>query len=247
MSPRRLLALVLCAGSVVTTDAAAAPREVSVTGSRVHVRDLVPNTDEAVAGIDLGPAPLPGASRLIGRADIIAALAGHTAPRSLPTMVRVVRKMHKLVPAELDGLVRASLAPDALHAGVSLRAVRSEHAIDVAEGWTRVTVEVPRAPKKVGVFATTAVVTFLQDAQPVDRVFVPVDLDVSVEGATFDAPRGRPLTLVLRRSLLEIRVAALASADADVGDPLPVKVRDSGKTLRARLTSRDEALAMEQP
>jgi hypothetical protein len=247
MSPRRFFALALCALSVATVDAGAAPREVSVTGGRIHVRDVVPNADAAVADIDLGPAPLAGASRLIGRADILAALDGHPAPKTLPTVVRVLRKVRHLAPAELDALVRDSLAPDALHAGVSLHAVRSDHAVDVAEGWTRITVDVPRPPKKVGPFATTAVVTFFQDALTLARLYVPVDLDVDAEGAAYDCPRGHAVTLVLRRDLVEIHVAAQGIADADVGDPLPVKVRDSGKTMRARLTSRDEALALENP
>jgi hypothetical protein len=228
-----------------STNAFATPREVTVTGIRVHVRDLVPGAESGVADVDLGPAPIAGASRLISRADILTAVAGHPAPSAVPEMVRVVRKTRHVTPPEMDAIVRASLPPESLRAGVSLGAVHSDRAVEIADGWTHVDVATPRTPKKVGPFATSAIVTFFDDAQVLARIPVPVTLTVSAEGAAFDSPHGRPLTLVVRRSLVEVRVSARAGADADIGDLLPVQVPLSGRTLRARLVSKDEALALE--
>ena len=74
---------------------------------------------------------------------------------------------------------------------------------------------------------------------------VPVDLLVSEDGAAYDAPRGAAVTLIVRRGFVEIRAAGFAGADADVGDPVPIQLRPSGRIVRARLSSRDEAIAME--
>jgi hypothetical protein len=105
---------------------------------------------------------------------------------------------------------------------------------------------VPRAPKKAGPFMTMAVLSFFgADAEVLARVPVPIELGVSADAITFDTSRGNPLTLVIRRPLVEVRIGAFAGADADIGDPVPVQLRPSGRVVRARLLSKDEALAVE--
>lgn len=230
------------------TAAADPPRDVAVTGTRVHLGDLLANVDATEAAVDLGPSPAAGGSRLVSRAEIVSLLnAQHLAPpAAIPDAVRVVRRARHLQPAELEVIVRDAIGSRPLGRGVSLTAVRIPRAVDVADGWSNVEVDVPRAPKKVGAFTTTAIASFFTRAgEVIGRVAAPVELTVSPNGALYDSTRGSAVTLVLRRGLVEVRAAGVAMADADVGDVVPVQLRPSGRVLRARLITTDEALAVE--
>jgi len=234
--------------SLAPSAAAAPPQEVTVTGSRVRVGDVAPNVDAAVAAIDIGPSPSPGASRLVTKNDIEAALTAKVipVPAALPDAVRVVRKAQHLSPAELDGLVRGALNDKPLGHGVTLAAVRMAHPVDVADGWAHIDVDVPHAPKRQGSFTTTAIASFYTaEGEAIARVPVPMELAVSAEGALYDTPRGAAVTLVIRRSYIEVRTTGMTTADADLGDAVPVQLRPSGRVLRARLTAKDEAVAIE--
>jgi hypothetical protein len=250
MSRRAPIALAVSAIVLAFTarSTAAPPREVRLVGARVHLGDVVPGADASIAGVDVGPSPLAGCSRIVTRADLLTALGARqlAAPAHLPDAVRVVRQAKHVVPSELDTIVSDAIKEKSLPRGVTLDAVRAERAIDVIDGWTRVDVDVPRPPKKAGPFATTAFLSFYgAEAEVLARVPVPVELAVSAEGTAYDAARGRPVTLVIRRSLVEVRIGAFAGADADVGDPVPIQLRPSGRVVRARLLSKDEALALE--
>jgi hypothetical protein len=59
--------------------------------------------------------------------------------------------------------------------------------------------------------------------------------------------RGGALTLVVRRGLVEVTSAAVAGADADIGNILQVTLRPSGRTVRARLVEKDLAELVESP
>jgi hypothetical protein len=251
MNPRTLLsrAAFLASFATATVAAAAAPREVTVVGSRIHVGDVAPNVDAAASAVDIGPSPAPGASRLITRADITSALDAKqlgVSPAALPEAIRVVRKAKHLLASDLNALVRNAVEGRPMARGVALAAVRAERAVDVAEGWTRVDVDLPRAPKREGSFMTTAIASFFTaEGEAVARISVPVELSISPDGALYDAPRGAAVTLIVRRNYVEVRAPAITTADADLGDPVPVQLRQSGRVLRARLVARDEAVAIE--
>lgn len=242
------LALIAGVLLVATSASAAPPRDVVVTGTRVHVADVVPSTDADTGAVDIGPSPTAGGSRLITRSEILAALAAKqvAAPAGVPDAIRVVRKAKRLSPSEMNSIVRGSVAAKPPARGVRLAAVKLEHPVDVAEGWTRVDVDVPRPPKRVGSFTTTAIASFFAaDGDVTARVPVPVELEVSADGATYDTARGAPLTLIVRRGYVEVRASGVAMVDADVGDPVPVQLRTSGRVVRGTLLTRDEALALE--
>jgi flagellar basal body P-ring formation chaperone FlgA len=252
MIPRTLIAsLVVFAAALTTAPAAAAVAaaapQVFVTGTRIHLGDLMPDADAAAAAVDLGPSPAAGVSRLVTRQDIVAALDAKQlpAPATLPNAVRVVRKAKHLAPSDVNAIVREALGSKQLGRGVTLASVRADRPVDVADGWTRVDVDVPRAPKKAGSFATIAVASLFVGDDVIARLPVPLDLAVSAEGATFDTPRGTSVTLIVRRTLVEVRAAGFAAADADIGDPVPIQLRPSGRVVRARLVSKDEAVAMD--
>lgn len=241
-------ALAMSALLVAAPAGAAAPREVVVQGTRVHAIDVLPSALGAAGSVDIGPSPTAGGSRIVTRAEIEAAFAAKQLPTppAIPDVVRVVRKTRRLAPADLEALVRGAIATRPLGKGVRLAAVRTDHPTDVAEGWARVDVDVPRAPKRVGAFVTTAIASFFSDEGEVTaRVPIPVELAISEEGATYDSARGGAVTLIVRRGYIEVRAAGVAMADADIGDVVPVQLRASGRVLRGRLVARDEAVALE--
>ena len=221
----------------------------SVVGSTTRIRlgDLMPDADAAVGAVDLGPSPAAGVTRLITRADIVAALdARHVpAPSSVPDAVRVTRKARRLAAVDVDALVRVAINSKELGHGVTLASVNADRPFDVADGWTRVDVDLPRAPKKAGPFGTVAIASLFVGDDVIARIPVPVVLTVSTDGATFDISRGAAVTLVVRRTLVEVRAAGFAAGDADIGDPIVIQLRPSGRVVRARLTSKDEALALD--
>jgi Chaperone for flagella basal body P-ring formation len=250
LAPMLALAAALAATPRAAAEPPAAARgrpTVVVTGTRVHLGDIVPGAEAAAAAIDLGPSPAAGVSRLVTRADIAAALGAKqvAAPAAVPDAVNVVRRARRLAPSEVDAIVRAALGAQELGHGVTLASVRADRAFDVADGWTRVGVDVPRAPKKAGTFTTTAIASLFVGDDVIARLPVPVDLAVSSDGATFEVARGATVTLVVRRSFVEVRAPGFAGADADVGDPVPIQLRPSGRVVRARLVSKDEALALD--
>jgi len=249
MTARTLLAslLVLSATLGTTRGTAAATRQVLVNGTRIHLKDVVPDADASAAQVDLGPSPAPGGSRLVTRADIVAALDARqvAAPPSLPDAVRVLRSARHLAALDLNEIVRTAMGAKPLGRGVTLASVRADRPVDVADGWTRVDVDVPRAPKKAGTFSTTAIASFFVGDEVIARLPVRLDLSVSAEGATYDTLRGTAVMLVVRRSLVEVRAPGYAAADADIGDVIPVQLRPSGRVVRARLSTKDEAVAIE--
>ena len=239
--------LVLSAALAGSPAVAGATPQVPVTTTRIHLKDVFPEVEAAAAEIDLGPSPPAGGSRLITRADMVAALDAKQipAPASLPDAVRVVRSARHVGAAELSASVRSALDDKPLGHGVTLAAVRADRTVDVADGWTRVDVDVPRAPKKAGTFTTAAIASFFVGNDVIARIPVRVDLSVSAEGATYDTIRGAAVMLVVRRSTVEVRAPGFAASDGDVGDVIPVQLRPSGRTIRARLSSKDEAVALE--
>ncbi len=251
MKPRTVLsgalALVCLAATAQATPAT--PREVAVVGSRIHVGDVAPKVDAAAAAVDIGPSPAPGASRLVTRADIASALEAKqlgVSAAQLPDAIRVVRKAKHWLAPDLNALVRNAVEAKPMARGVTLGAVRADRAVDVAEGWTRIDVDLPRAPKREGSFTTTAIASFVTaEGEALARVSVPVELRIAPDGAVYDAPRGATVTLIVRRNYVEVRAPGITTADADLGDPVPVQLRQSGRVLRARLVSRDEAVAIE--
>lgn len=225
------------------------PSRVEVSGLRVRVGDVIRDAPATVADVDLGPAPQVGGSRVIGRAQILEAVRArdNEAHLRLPEAVRVVRRMSSLTPGDLERMVRDALPASRLPRGATLAAVRAPRAIELPAGWTSVTAELPRPPRRTGAFTTAVMMTLRLGDEVIARASVPVELALSAEAAAPDVARGGPLTLLVREGLVEVRVGASAAIDADVGDTLPVLLRPSGRVLRARLIERNLALAVEGP
>jgi hypothetical protein len=226
---------------------AATPIEVPVTGPRIHVSDVVAGADAQAGAVDLGPVPAPFGSRIIPRAEIVAALrdSGAPTPKKLPDAVRVVRKMTQLSASDVERALRDAIAKAKMPRGATLAAVQAPRVLAVPEGWTRAAVDLPRPPRRSGTFTTTAMLTFLREDEVLTRANVPVELTLSAEAATFDVAKGSNVMLVIRRGLVEISVPATAGADADIGARFPILLRPSGRVVQARLVDKDHAESLE--
>lgn len=239
-----MLAAFAALAGTVPAGAGAPVKEVPVVGPRVLLADVVPAAPASVASVDLGPAPAPGGSRFVTQDELKKAAAGAGAKvlAALPAAVRVVRKMKHLTAADIDRETRKAVATAGLRKGVTLQGVRAPKSADVAEGWTSVTAEVPKPPRRTGKLPTTATLTFSRGTEVLARLAVPIDLDLSAQAAIPDIAKGGALTITVRAGLVEISAAAMASADADIGDELMVTLRPSGRILRAVLVGPDRAL-----
>ena len=216
--------------------------EVRVAAARVHLVDVLPAITGDAGAFDLGPAPTPGASRLVTRDDLLHALedAHAKVPAKLPDAVRVIRKMRRLVALEIDQITRAAL-PAKMPRGASLTALRAPKSIDVADGWDAITARIPRPPHRVGSFPTTVTLAFMSGVETLAEISFPIDVTVTAEGAAYDLARGAQLTLIVKRGLVEVEAPAFATTDADIGTILPVTLRPSGRVVRARLLAADRA------
>ncbi len=246
---RSAVTALLGAWCVAAAVQATPPERVTIGAARVLVSDVVRSAPTEAGSVDLGPSPAVGASRLIDRASIVRALREHGV-RDLPEVpeaVRVVRRSRTLSASEIERMTRERLAAEGLPRHAELTGVRSSRGLEVADGWDAVNVELPRLPRRTGPFSTTALLTFRVGTEVLGRASVQVDLSLPAASAQPDVARGGPLTLVVRQGLVEVRIGATASADADVGERLQVVLHPSGRVLRARLLDRDTALAEETP
>jgi hypothetical protein len=238
-----LLGLALACGVAAPASGRVLP-EVSIVTTRLHFGDVVPHAPPEAADLDLGPAPCFGCSRLITRDELRHLLddAKITAKVTLPDGVRVTRKGRTLGAPELEKMLREAMTGAAMFRGVTIASVRAPRATLVPAGWDTVLGEVPRPPHRAGPVQSTVSLTLLRGQETLIRLFVPVELALGPEAMKPDLAKGAPVTLTLRRGMVEVSVAGRADADADVGGPIfPVVVRPSGRVLRARLLDKDHA------
>ncbi|MSP25999.1 MAG: hypothetical protein EXR75_12730 [Myxococcales bacterium] len=218
-------------------------RQLEIARPRVGLAAVLPELAETVGDVDLGPAPMPGGSRVMTREEILAALetAQIQGDFEIPAALRLVRAMTLLASAKLAELTREAVLDNRDTRGLTLKSVKAPARMKVATGWTRVTAKLARPPRKSGEWTTTVMLSFEGEEQLLARIAVPVVFDVSEELAQPDVKQGGPLTLIVKAGLIEIRAKGVAGANADVGDTLPVTLRPSGRVVRARLVSKDHA------
>ena len=223
-------------------------REVIVASARVRMGDIVSGLDQEIADIDLGPSPAAGGSRVIDREEIARALRDHNADSapSIPAVVRIVRKTRRLEAAEIERIVRSGAGPK-LNPGVTLSAVHPTRAVDIPDGWNKVTASIPRPPRRVGSVTSAASVVFYEDSQTLSMLSIPVELTLSQEATIPDVVHGARVTLIVRRGLVEITSAGTAGADGDVGSVIPIVLHPSGNTVLGRLEDKDHAIAADGP
>jgi hypothetical protein len=237
-----LLAALVNAANAHGDPTASIPR-FEIRGPRVHSKDVLGSTTD----VDLGATPPIGASRVIERSEIERAYASASAtpPKKIPAAVRVTRKARRLTAPEVGSAIRSALAETKLPRGATLSGVRAS-AAEVPDDFQRVTVDLPTLPRRAGQTTVAATVTFLGDGDaPLMKALVPIELSLPPGAAFAEITRGAPITLVVRRGLVEVSVSAVAAVDSDVGAVLPVTLRPSGRVLRARAIDKDHAVALE--
>jgi hypothetical protein len=227
--------------------AASEPAEVTVTGSRVALEDVMPGCPPAACKLDLGPAPPPQVSWLVDAAVIRGALesAGEDRRRLHDIRaVRVVSAAKVLNPTEAGAFVRASVE-SVLPAGVRLTGVEAKARLTLPLRGSAGTATLPKLPRRAGAITTTALVDILLDGVLVRRVPVLVRLTIAADAARAAVPRGHALTLVIERRSVTISTDGVALRDAEIGEIAPFRVRRTGRVLNALVKSQGMAQVLE--
>lgn len=238
--------LVVFLGILATTDASAQVAR-TVDSTRIRVIDVMPDAPVAVSDIDIGPAPSPGASRLLGQPEIEGAIlrAGQSLKGlRIPKSVRVTVPSRRITAVELASLAEPSIRKQ-LPDGVTLKRATAMGAMVTPRRVAVGAITIPRHPRQKGEFRTTAMMELSNDGVVFSRVPIAVVLDVSEAAARPDVTRGGAVTLVVSQRSFEIRAQAIAQAEASIGDTISVKVKSTGRVVRARVTAKDEAILTE--
>ena len=215
----------------------------TVSGSRVELSELCPNVADAIRNVDLGPAPPPGGTTLLDRDRVVAALAAagvEVKSVRLPKLLRVVGASKRWTPLELTAFMRAAVE-GALPTGVTLAHLEAKLPLVAAPDAVPGHAEIPRLPKKAGVFRTTAVVPVIADGAVATRVTLNATLEISDAAAKPDVARGGRVTLVIDRRSARVGAAGIALNDIDVGDVTEFRVDKTGRIVKARLDAPDLA------
>jgi hypothetical protein len=239
----RVGALLLIVALCQLPSVARAEPVMQVESARVSFGDIVPSAPRELAGVDLGPAPPPGGSRLIDRAEIERELRRAGADSKgvqVPALVRVVSAAKRFTAADLAKLVEPALRA-ALPRGVSLKSVSAMRGAMVSPKVEPGAVFLPKLPKRQGNVKVSGSVELVLDGAVVGRV--PVSLWFSLEpvAAAPVVKRGARVDLVIERGPARVTAAAVALADADVGEVIQFRVGATQKMLRARVESRSMA------
>ena len=240
---RHFLALALLLAS--TTAAAQTARVVD--GARLRLGDIVVSAPENAFGLDLGPAPAPGASRLLAKDEVMNKLrAQGYDPKKLdiPAAIRVVGASRKLVAHEVARLAEPS-ARAALPLGVELVSVEGSTDVIVSPQATVRAVELPRLPRRKGQIRTSALVVFAVGAEVVARIPVMLVVDVSEQAARPDVTRGSRVLLAVEHRSIRVTTEGSTLVDGNVGDTVTVRVGTTGRVVQAKIRSRDEADVLE--
>lgn len=179
-----------------------------------------------------------------------AAAAPHAEGRGAARRARgahPARKVRRLEAAEVAEAIAAVTSANPLPRGATLVSVRAR-ATEVPTDFARVTVDLPAMPRRAGPVTVRAVVSFVDAGGAVlVKEVVPLELSMPPEAALPEIPRGAPITLVIRRGLVEVTVNGVAAVDGDVGSILPVTIRPSGRVVRARAVDTGHAVLVEGP
>ena len=226
---------------------AAAEPSLSVDHARLLAGDVIPSAPPGVAEIDLGPAPPPGASRLLTKNEIEQMLRKRgvdTAKLAIPASLRIVGASKRISPADLTTLIIPVISKT-LPPGVTLTKAQPGYDIVVPPSATVGTIEIPHHPRQKGPFRTTANVEMVSDGEVVARIPVPIVLEVSDSAARPDVARGARIGLVIDRRSLRIMTQGSCLLDANIGDVVSDLVVSTSRVVKAKITSHDEAQIIE--
>jgi hypothetical protein len=220
-----------------------------VERARLRVGDVVAGAPTEIADLDLGPAPPPGGSRVVGKNEVEEKIrsAGFEVSRvKVPAAVRLVAASRHIAPAELNELCQVELVK-VLPAGISVVKANAPRELVVTPSATVREAKIGRPPRQKGQFQTTAMLEFQSEGEIVARAAIPVTLDVSERAALPDVPRGRRITLFVAKKGIRVSTTGVAQTDANVGDVASVQVATTGRVVKAEVKSADEAEVIQTP
>ena len=227
---------------------ASAESERTIDTARIHLSDVSDGYDEGeLASLDLGPAPPPGNSRLLSRAeveDLLHAAGDEAKSLRMPAVLRVKSAAKRWSTAELTDAVTPKLL-SALPFGVTFKSTKLTRGIVTSPSVKIGNAHFPKIPKRVGELTLTAMVEVQQDDVTVLRV--PVNVVVLVtEAATKPAVgKGARINLVIEHGPARVTALATALSDTELGESGLFRVSATQRVLRARLLTPDTAQVVE--
>jgi len=104
----------------------------------------------------------------------------------------------------------------------------------------------PVIPKRVGRHELTLMAELRAEEETVARSPLRLIIEVSEEALAPAVRKGDRMTLVVEQGNARIGASAIAMSDANLGDAVFFKVSSTGKVLKARVSTRDISVVVEQ-
>lgn len=198
-------------------------------GDRIRLAEIVPALSGTELGAtDLGPAPAPGTSRVIRRAEIVAVLtaSGHSAEGLLlPRQTRIERRAVVLSPADVEERAREAIT--AAVAPCAIDDITVASSATVGEGELHVTATGPARPHD----GAAVVMLDLGTGDLATHLSARVDL-------TCPEPlvrSGSHVTVVVRAGAVHASTEGIARGEARVGERVHVRVEATGALVEGRV------------
>ncbi|HEY0464912.1 MAG TPA: hypothetical protein VGC79_11910 [Polyangiaceae bacterium] len=245
MAKNSLIAFLLLSSFCVSANAEA---ERTIDGTRIQLKDVSDGYDEGdLAGLDLGPAPPPGSSRLLSRAEVedqLRAAGDDAKSLRMPSALRVKSAAKRWSPEEL----REALMPrllTALPPGLKFKAAKLNRSLVTSPSVVIGEAHFPKFPKREGELTLTASVDLQQGGITVLRVPVTVVVLVTEAATHAAASKGARVNLVIAHGATRVSALATALSDTELGELGSFRVVSTQRVLRARLLSADSAEVVE--
>ena len=228
-----LLALLL----LTLSQPAMAEREHVIDSGRIYLGELVPNLSEQTKSLDLGAAPKPGSSRVLGVTELNRALSDAGDSRKVTESIRVVRSSKRWSQQALIDWVTPAISSKLpsfatlVHLDAPL-ALITPTTVDIGN------IAIAQLPVRLGSVKTSIVVDLVVGGQLEQRISLPVTLDLRERPKAEQVVRGDTITVSIHLGRTEITAPAIAIQSADVGQFVLCRVLRTKKVLRVKLVTK---------
>ena len=225
-----------------------AEAERTIESTRIQLKDVSDGYDEGdLAGLDLGPAPPPGSSRLLSRGEVedqLRAAGDDAKSLRMPSALRIKSAAKRWSPDDLRAAVTPRLIA-ALPFGLTFKAAKLNRSLVTSPSVVVGAAHFPKFPKREGELTLTATVDLLQEGITVLRVPVTVVVLVTEAATHAAASKGARVNLVIEHGAARVSALATALSDTELGALGLFRVASTQRVLRARLISPDSAQVVE--